>query len=101
MEIYNELLILINTFCLINFTDFVLEPHKDPTQDTMVFAVEMNNIMGWYNLAALGSIVVLNMLSMVCHSLFDCKQNCKRRAAIKAYERKKWLAEFGSDAIVA
>lgn len=101
MEIFTELLILINTFCLINFTDFVLEPHKDPTQDTMVFAVETNNLMGWYNLGALGSIVVINMLSIIYHSIFDCKQKCKRRAAIKAHERKKWLAEFGSDAIMA
>ena len=93
LEIFNELLILINTFCLINFSDFVVEPNKDPGQDTWVFAEETNTLMGWYNVAGLGLIIVFNLSMMVCASVRDWKLRLKKIKAQKDYAAKLYAEE--------
>ena len=93
LEIFNELLIFINTFCLINFSDFVVEPNKDPDQDTWVFADETNTLMGWYNVAALGLVIVFNLFLMVYGAVKDWKLKLKRIKVHKDYKAKLYAEE--------
>ena len=70
LEISNETLILINTYFLIVYSDFVGSP-------------EVRYQMGWVNVAFLTFMLLTNILMLVMDLGRNCRKQCKERALKK------------------
>ena len=65
LELFNEFMILQNSYFVLLFTDFVIRPVRGESQDMWVTNSEMKYKLGWVNIAWLSILIGCNFFCML------------------------------------